>query len=185
MPEIYALFSGRDCVVRYVGQTAGSRKDRFKEHITDRDSRLRKWFIEEWKHGFPIQCELLEWCKYDEREALETRWINRFPNLLNDRKYCRWHEHAAVKVPAIIQHKRRYRYNVGGFRGVHYDTAMDRYFVLLTQAADSSGRAAMRCPASRHLRAATSGFRIGPRRSRLGTSSGGAHCRICLTCSWN
>lgn len=131
MAEIYALFSGRDCAVRYVGQTAGSLKDRFKEHLAGYDNRLRGWFLEEWKHGFPIRCELLEWCEYDEREVLETRWINRFPNLLNDRKYYRWHERAAVKVPAIIAHKRRYRYDVGGFRGVHYDVGMDRYFVLI------------------------------------------------------
>ena len=32
--------------------------------------------------------------------------------------------------PAIVAHRRRYRYNVRGFRGVRYDVQMDRYFVL-------------------------------------------------------
>ena len=63
MAEIYALFSGRDCAVRYVGETAGPRDDRFREHIKYGSGALRGWFLEEWKQGYPIRCALLQWCK--------------------------------------------------------------------------------------------------------------------------
>jgi hypothetical protein len=47
MAEIYALFSGRNGLVRYVGETGGAREDRFREHIKDCDSPLRGWFLED------------------------------------------------------------------------------------------------------------------------------------------
>jgi hypothetical protein len=131
MAEIYALFSGRNGLVRYVGETGGAREDRFREHIKDRDSSLRGWFLEEWKQGYPIRCALLQWCEYEERFAVETAWINRSPHLLNERKHYYWSSVKPPRVPAIVKHMRRYRYNVGGFRGVHYDVQMDRYFVLI------------------------------------------------------
>src|SRR5262249_51794382 len=86
---------------------------------------------EEWKQGYPIRCALLQWCKYEERFAVETAWINKFPRLLNERKHYYWSSSKPPRVPAIVKHMRRYRYNVDGFRGVHYDVQMDRYFVLI------------------------------------------------------
>ncbi|MBK3660545.1 hypothetical protein JJE66_04675 [Bradyrhizobium diazoefficiens] len=131
MAEIYALFSGRDFIVRYVGETAGTREDRFREHLKYASGVLRQWFLEEWKQGYPIRCALLQRCNYGERFDTETLWINRFPTLLNERKHYRWCSLTAPIVPAIVKHRRRYRYNVAGFRGVHYDVQMDRYFVLI------------------------------------------------------
>lgn len=131
MAEIYGLFSGRDWIVRYVGETAGAREDRFREHIKYGDGALRRWLLEEWQQGYPIRCALLQRCEYKERFDVETAWINKFPSLLNERKHYYWHHHSEPIVPAIVKHRRRYRYNVGGFRGVHYDVQMDRYFVLI------------------------------------------------------
>jgi hypothetical protein len=131
MAEIYGLFSGRNGIVRYVGETVGAREDRFREHIKYGVGVLRRWFLEEWQQGYPIRCALLQWCKYEERFDVETTWINKFPSLLNDRKYYYWSSGKPPRVPAIVTHMRRYRYNVGGFRGVHYDVQMDRYFVLI------------------------------------------------------
>jgi hypothetical protein len=131
MAEIYALFSGRDWIVRYVGETSGAHGDRFHEHIKYGSGALRLWFLEEWKQGYPVRCALLQWCKYEERFDVETAWINKFPNLLNERKHYYWRNRTQPTVPAIVAHRRRYRYNVGGFRGVHYDVQMDRYFVLI------------------------------------------------------
>jgi hypothetical protein len=131
MAEIYGLFSGRNGLVRYVGETAGAREDRFREHIKNGGGALLDWFLEEWKQGYPIQYALLQWCKYEERFDVETAWINKFPSLLNERKHYYWSSSKPPRVPAILAHMRRYRYNVGGFRGVHYDVQMDRYFVLI------------------------------------------------------
>jgi hypothetical protein len=131
MAEIYALFSGRDHVVRYVGQTSGDRDVRFREHITSDDGALRRWYLAEWGQGYPIDCALLQCCDFDERYDVETAWINKFPNLLNQRKRYYLPGQKAPRVPAIEAHRRRYRYNVSGFRGVHYDVQRDRYFVLI------------------------------------------------------
>jgi hypothetical protein len=49
MAEIYGLFSGRDWLVRYVGETAGACEDRFREHIKYDDGALRDWYLDEWK----------------------------------------------------------------------------------------------------------------------------------------
>ncbi|WP_050384036.1 hypothetical protein [Bradyrhizobium pachyrhizi] len=131
MAEIYGLFSGRDGLVRYVGETGGAREDRFREHIKYSGGALRHWFQEEWRQGYPIRCVVLQWCKYEDRFDVETAWINKFPGLLNERKHYSWSSRKPPCVPAIVKHMRRYRYNVGGFRGVHYDVQMDRYFVLI------------------------------------------------------
>lgn len=131
MAEIYGLFSGRDWIVRYVGETAGAREDRFREHIKFDDGALRDWYLEEWKQGYPIECALLQECEYEDRKDVETTWINKFPSLLNQRKHYYWRSSTHPIVPAIVEHRRRYRYNVGGFRGVHYDVQCDRYFVLI------------------------------------------------------
>jgi hypothetical protein len=58
----------------------------------------------------------------------------RFPGLLNDRisgqiwltAICS----KPTKVPEITAYMRRYLFNVGGFRGVHYDRHWDCYQVL-------------------------------------------------------
>jgi len=59
----------------------------------------------------------------------------KFPGLLNDRIS----EHTRLiaicgrppKIPEITAYMRRYYFNVGGFRGVHYDRHWDCYRVLL------------------------------------------------------
>jgi hypothetical protein len=131
MAEIYALYSGRDGIVRYVGETGSSRRDRFREHILYSDGALRRWFRGEWRQGYPIRCALLQHCEYKSRFEVETAWINKFPSLLNERKHSSWPSRKPPRVPAIVEDMRRHIFNVGGFRGVHYDRQMDRFFVLL------------------------------------------------------
>jgi hypothetical protein len=133
MAEVYGLYSGRDGRVRYVGQTVGPCKDRFEEH--KRSSwKLRKWFRNEWTAGYPIECVLLQSCDNEVRFRVELDWMARFPDLLNERISAQTWLTAACgkppKVPKIIDHMRRYYFNVGGFRGVHYDRRAHYYFVL-------------------------------------------------------
>jgi hypothetical protein len=132
--EVYALYSGRDWVVRYVGQTTGDHRVRFKEHKRSAEGALRKWFREEWRAGYPIRCVLLEKCDENIRTQVERACMARFPGLLNERISAQtWFAGLIAKppkVPGIVADRRRFIYNVGGFRGVHYDRHWDRYCVL-------------------------------------------------------
>jgi hypothetical protein len=130
MAQIYGLYSTRDGIVRYVGQTGGAREDRFKEHERARTGPLRRWFWNEWKHGFPVQSALLQYCNYEEREELETEWISRFGNLLNKQKVL-YRGGAPQKIPEIEVHMRGHRFNVSGYRGIHRQVDRDRYCVLV------------------------------------------------------
>jgi hypothetical protein len=61
MAEVYALYSSRDGVVRYVGQTGGDCSDRFKQHQRQAERRwaastLKGWFHSEWKAGYLVKC---------------------------------------------------------------------------------------------------------------------------------
>src|ERR1700733_9888075 len=133
MAEIYGLYSGRDGRVRYVGQTLGLCTDRFKQHPSSR--RMCSWFHNEWRDGYPIGCVLLESCDDAVRSVVERRWIRRFPagDLLNerDRPWFAAQCGTPPKIPEIRAYMRRYLFNVGGFRGVHYDRQADYYFVRM------------------------------------------------------
>lgn len=139
MAEIYALFSGRDGAVRYVGQTLYPRKTRFEQHrrgAWERSTQVQRWLINEWRHGFPVKCIRLEWCENSEREKRETAWIAKFPDLLNDRKHTGWlglkpRGPRPPKIPEIRKYMREHVFNVDGRRGIHYQISMDRYFVLI------------------------------------------------------
>jgi hypothetical protein len=95
MAEIYGLFSGRDGRVQYVGKTKGSRHARFKEHERSLmwadggyyQSYVYGWIQQEYKACFPVTPALLELCSYEECDHLETKWMSKFPDLLNDKKY--------------------------------------------------------------------------------------------------
>jgi hypothetical protein len=136
MAEIYGLFSGRDGKVRYVGMTAGDCQVRFKEHqrgvATGRYiPRVFEWIHREWWYGYPVECVQLEWCKYDERHQTETKWINTFPNLLNERKvYCRPRTKPPV-ISEIKEYMRGFIFNSGGFRGIHWWRDYDMYAVFV------------------------------------------------------
>ncbi len=135
MAEIYALFSSRDGRVRYVGQTSGSCADRFAQHLRRPSPTLYDWFHKEWRDGYPIEYVLLQSCEDDVRTAVERRWMMRFPHLLNERMSAQiWFTSVcskAPKMPDITAYMRRYLFNVGGFRGVHYDRHWDRFRVLI------------------------------------------------------
>lgn len=138
MAEIYGLYSAQDGIVRYVGQTSGTRDVRFKEHKRDAEGpwtmpHLCRWFHREWKCGFLIECALLQCCDYAERRRIETEWIRRFPNLLNERKVRYWWppDHKPPTIPEIKKYIRRHIFNAGGFRGIQYWKEIDRYSVLV------------------------------------------------------
>jgi hypothetical protein len=134
MAEVYALFSGRDGRVRYVGQTIGPCADRFKQHLRSPSPNLYKWFHEEWSSGYPVECVRLESCDYAVRTMAERHWMAKFPSLLNERISGQTWFSALCgrppKVPEISAYMRRYYFNAGGFRGVHYDRHWDCYQVL-------------------------------------------------------
>ncbi|WP_315768337.1 MULTISPECIES: hypothetical protein [unclassified Bradyrhizobium] len=138
MAGIYGLFSGRDGKVRYVGQTAGTCADRFKQHVKRPSDCLYRWFHNEWKDGYPIEYVRLEICdgfSDDLRRSRERRWMATFPGLLNDRISAQtWLSGMCSKpekLPEIAAYMRRYHFNAGGYRGIHYDKHWDCYRVLL------------------------------------------------------
>jgi hypothetical protein len=133
--EIYGLFSGRDGHVRYVGMTAGDRHDRFKEHQRPTSEGViipvLGWIRHEWRCGYPVECVLLESCDYGVRRDVETEWINKFPNLLNERKVYWRRDKKPPVIPAIKKYKRRFIFNSGGFRGIHWWREWDIYSVFV------------------------------------------------------
>lgn len=138
MAEIYGLYSCRDGVVRYVGETTYARQTRFEQHRRSAWERspLGAWMIQEWQAGFPVKHIRLEWCENGKRFARESEWIKRFPKLLNRRKHSGWMRLAPrgarpPRVPEIGRYMREYAFNVDGRRGIHYQIGRDRYCVLI------------------------------------------------------
>ncbi|MGY4426295.1 hypothetical protein ACVWY2_008744 [Bradyrhizobium sp. JR6.1] len=86
------------------------------------------------------------------------------PTWLNERKHYYWRSRTQPVVPTIVKHRRRYRYNVDGFRAVRYDVQMDGYFVLIYTGSDwrrgCEWRGTTKHPASPLARAVTSGSPI-------------------------
>jgi hypothetical protein len=115
--------------------TAGDCQVRFKEHQFIGNGRVitpvYQWIHREWRCGYPVECVLLEWCEYGSRDDVETQWINKFPNLLNDRKvYYRPNKKPPI-IPAIKNYRRGFVFNSGGFRGIHWWRDYDMYAVFL------------------------------------------------------
>jgi hypothetical protein len=136
MAEIYALYSGRDGKVRYVGQTIGTRDVRFKEHQRSQIGRyitkVYDWIHDEWREGYPVKYALLEKCSYEARHDAETKWISKFPNLLNERKRGYYsHRLRPPVVDEIRDYMGRFIFNSGGFRGIHWWRELDRYSVFI------------------------------------------------------
>jgi hypothetical protein len=135
MADIYGLYSGRNGIVRYVGQTVGDCKYRFEQHKRSPSTALYEWFHREWRDGYPIEFVLLQSVDDDVRGPAERHWMAKFPGLLNDRISAQtWFRGACAKppkIPAITAYMRRYLFNVGGFRGICYDRHWDCYRVLM------------------------------------------------------
>jgi hypothetical protein len=137
MAEIYALYSCRNGLVRYVGETTYSLETRFGKHRREAwllNTPLDRWLMGEWKSGFEAKIVRLQWCSDEDRFDLETKWIWKFPNLLNRRKYPDWRRYGNIrppKIPEITAYMREHRFNIDGRRGIHYQVSMDRFFVLI------------------------------------------------------
>ena len=124
MAEIYGLYSARDGIVQYVGQTIGTCDVRFKEHQRSQIGRyitsVYTWIHNEWRHGYPVECARLERCSYEARHDVEREWISKFPNLLNERKRGYYSRNRRPPViPEIRDYMGRFIFNSGGFRGIH------------------------------------------------------------------
>lgn len=88
------------------------------------------WIHEELEACFPVQCALLQKCSDEECEDLETEWMSRFPDLLNENKY--YHRGGKPPViPEIREYMRRFVFNAGGYRGIHWWRQLDRYSVFV------------------------------------------------------
>jgi hypothetical protein len=117
--------------------TSGSRsltaQLRFESHRYGPATKpLYRWFREEWTDGFPVQSALLQTCDQAMRFRIESKWILRFPDLLNEVSPLVWAEAQSAKPPlvrGIATYMRGHVFNVDGFRGVHYQKRWSRYFV--------------------------------------------------------
>ena len=138
MAEVYALFSGRDGKVRYVGRTSGDRDARFKGHqrvaVGRYITRVYTWIHNEWGDGFPVKSVRLQWCgsaNPKEIDVIETEWINKFPNLLNERKVHWRSQKKPPVIPEIREYMRRFIFHVDGLRGIHWWRDYDKFAVFL------------------------------------------------------
>lgn len=136
MAHVYALYSCRDGRVRYVGETYYDCRERFKKHLKDAElgnGRLYRWFHDEWREGYPIRCQLLQWCKEGEQKSLETEWMVKFPDLLNWRKYRWWFKDTrkSPDIAEIRKYCRSHIFNVHGYRGIHYSHDHDKFRVMV------------------------------------------------------
>jgi hypothetical protein len=135
MADVYGLYSGRDGLVRYVGQTKGDCKFRFEEHKRSPSPALSRWFHTEWKDGYPIECVLLQAVNNAVRGPAERYWMAKFGWLLNERISAQtWLTGVCAKpskIPEVSAYMRRYLFNAGGFRGICYDRHWDCYRVLM------------------------------------------------------
>jgi hypothetical protein len=136
MADIYGLFSGRDGQIRYVGMTGGDYRDRFKEHLRGVSCGRVIPFVEMWVRRersdcYPVECVLLERCDHVNRHDVETTWINKFPNLVNERKVYGRNVGSPPVIPAVKNYMRRFIFNSGGFRGIHWWRDYDKYAVYI------------------------------------------------------
>jgi hypothetical protein len=134
MAEIYGLFSGRDGLLRYIGQTRGVSVHRFKQHKRRPCPGLERWLHEEWSAGYPVEYVVVESCKAEVSSEREQYWMGCFPDLVNERINADTRFNARCGKPpqlrAIWTYMRRYVCNVAGFRGIRYDRNWDCYQVL-------------------------------------------------------
>lgn len=88
MGEIYGLYSNRDGLVRYVGQTEYTARKRLDLTVTkalDRESGvLYDWVRDEWRDGHEVRAYLLQ----DDivpadLDMFEAYWVEQFGGLLN------------------------------------------------------------------------------------------------------
>jgi hypothetical protein len=87
MAEVYGLMSTREHVIRYVGQTKGIADKRAWDHWRSSSNlKVATWSREELWRGYCINCVVIEECAESTRHDRETYWMQRIPNLLNERK---------------------------------------------------------------------------------------------------
>uniref|UniRef100_E6VQ27 GIY-YIG domain-containing protein n=1 Tax=Rhodopseudomonas palustris (strain DX-1) TaxID=652103 RepID=E6VQ27_RHOPX len=142
MAFIYGLYSCKDGVIRYVGETTRTCQQRFEEHCKPLpirglyypESRVWEWVRGQWIEGYPVKWICLEECAAGDRGERERVWAARFPGLINVRKYNCWIADRArlIKPPSLPEVRRVLRghyFNIYGRRGIHYEIGQDRFYV--------------------------------------------------------
>ena len=90
---IYGLFDPVDGLLRYVGRTRHSLKERLSNHCAaPSNKRMRRWIGGLGMLGHRPRIEVLSVCLYRDEGVEETRMISRYSEapLLNDRKFLGW-----------------------------------------------------------------------------------------------
>lgn len=85
---IYGLFSTKDKIIRYVGQTMLQLKIRLKQHISDAlkkrtDTYKDRWIRKCYENGFEINIVPIETVTEENINEREIYWIKKIPNLTN------------------------------------------------------------------------------------------------------
>lgn len=80
---IYALIDPRDNQVRYVGKSKEP-EQRLKKHISPPvDSPVRQWVMELRTFNLKPEMSILETVSFWDSGKSESKWIKKYPNLLN------------------------------------------------------------------------------------------------------
>ena len=88
MGEVYCLYSSRDGLPKYVGQTEWEADRRWKKHVTNAldlvPGPLYDWMRDVARGGHYVGCHVLQSAIIpDELRFYERYWINQFPGLFN------------------------------------------------------------------------------------------------------
>jgi hypothetical protein len=110
MGVIYCLFSTKDGVPRYIGQTRGEAPKRLKQHLAnalDKDERgtVNAWIRDVLRKDHIAAVRIIqEDIAPKDLDMFETYWIGQFPNLLNsDASKRRKATATAQKITEAIQ----------------------------------------------------------------------------------
>lgn len=89
--HIYGLFSTKDSIIRYVGKTKNSLRQRLKEHLNGAlkygvDTYKDRWIRKCYKDGYEVNIIPIEVVNANNINDREIFWIQQFPNLTNTTK---------------------------------------------------------------------------------------------------
>lgn len=136
--EIYALFQDdmerSDTSVGRLATGTSALKSTCAQQRADTSVLFSHGLHHEWGGGFPVKSVRLQWCGSANRkeiDVIETEWINKFPDLLNERKVYRRTQKKPPVIPGIREYMRRLIFNVDGLHGIHWWRDYDKFAVFL------------------------------------------------------
>jgi len=130
MSGVYGLSSSRDRKIRYIGKADNLDRRENVHRFRESQPQLDEWLRSERKWGFDLVFDIIEYCSNPLYR--ESYWLDRLPNLLNDRKYRKWLRISANTEDELLLHrlrKRRLGYveNWQGYIGLRYYPRDDAY----------------------------------------------------------